>query len=597
MDKPVEAGRCDPVTLEIVKGSIRAAQAEMEALLERTSMSPVIREKKDYFAGFFDPAGKMIAGTNLPIFGHIVEPFFEHYPSQTMRAGDIYWYNDCYASKGGVSHSPDQVFVAPVMVDGKLAGFSQSWAHFKDIGGAWPGSMSPQATDIYQEGIIIPPVRLAREGVMNDEIMRIFLRNGRFPDEQQGDLRALTAAVKLGERRLLELFERFGWDVVQDAFVRLNEQTRAAVVKQLRSTFRTGRYSFTDQVDSDGLGNGPFAIRFDMDVSDDAITIDTSRSDPQARGPVNFLMNPAVPKMVFGIYALANDPSLLLNEGAMHAVDAVVVKEGTIVQPKFPGPLNQRGLTLLRVQAVCAGLMNVASGGQGPAATNAYSIIFLRGHDPETKAPFLLSDGIGVGHGARPFADGHDAVYYVAQENTPAEFMDQVYPARLVRYGLHCDSGGPGRWRGGTGVVREVMWLGEDAVLAIRLDGMLNPPWGVSGGQSGRPGRCWINPDAPDGREVPGPLSDGTVVKRGDVIRVLTGGGGGWGHPFDRESERVLEDVRGGAVSIDGARDDYGVVIDPETMTLDAAATAVRRRDHRPDAKLFHRRDYVEAMV
>ncbi|MBV8168066.1 MAG: hydantoinase B/oxoprolinase family protein, partial [Alphaproteobacteria bacterium] len=334
MDKPVEAGRCDPVTLEIVKGSIRAAQAEMEALLERTSMSPVIREKKDYFAGFFDPAGKMIAGTNLPIFGHIVEPFFEYYPSQTMRAGDIYWYNDCYASKGGVSHSPDQVFVAPVMVDGKLAGFSQSWAHFKDIGGAWPGSMSPQATDIYQEGIIIPPVRLAREGVWNDEIMRIFLRNGRFPDEQQGDLRALTAAVKLGERRLLELFERFGWDVVQDAFRRLNEQTRAAVVKQLRNTFTPGRYSFTDQVDTDGLGNGPFAIRFDMDVTDEKITIDSSRSDPQAKGPVNFLMNPAVPRMVFGIYALANDSSLLLNEGAMHAVDEVTVKPGTIVQPK-----------------------------------------------------------------------------------------------------------------------------------------------------------------------------------------------------------------------------------------------------------------------
>lgn len=590
-------GPCDPVTLEIVKGSVRAAQAEMEALLERTAMSPVIREKKDYFAGFFDPAGKMIAGTNLPIFGHIVEPFFEHYPSQTMRAGDIYWYNDCYGSKGGVSHSPDQVFVAPVMVDGQLAGFSQSWAHFKDIGGAWPGSMSPTATDIYQEGIIIPPVRLAREGVWNEEIMRIFLRNGRFPDEQRGDLRALTAAVKLGERRFLELFERFGWDVVQDAFLRLNEQTRAAVVKQLRSTFTPGRYSFTDQVDTDGLGNGPFAIRFDMAVTGDRITIDSSRSDPQARGPVNFLMNPAVPRMVFGIYALADDPSLLLNEGAMHAVDEVTVKPGTIVQPKFPGPLNQRGLTLMRVQAVCAGLMNVASGGQGPAATNAYSILFLRGHDPKTKRPFMMSDGIGVGHGARPFADGHDAVYYVAQENTPAEFMDQVYPARLVRYAMNTDSGGPGRWRGGTGVVREIMWLGEDASLAIRLDGMLNPPWGVTGGQSGRPGRCTINPGTPDEREVPGPLSDGTIVKRGDVVRVETGGGGGWGHPFDRDPARVLEDVLGGYVSVAGARDDYGVVIDPATRAIDEVATAARRRDHRPAAKLFHRREYRDAMT
>lgn len=597
MDNVAEPGLCDPVTLEIVKGSLRAAQTEMEALLERTAMSPVIREKKDYFAGFFDPAGKLVAGTNLPIFGHIVEPFFDYYPSQTMRSGDIYWYNDCYASKGGVSHSPDQVFVMPVLFDGQLAGFSQSWAHFKDIGGAWPGSMSPQATDIYQEGIIIPPVRLAREGVMNDEIARIFLRNGRFPDEQQGDLRALTAAVKLGERRFLELFERFGRDVVNDALRRLNAQTREAVVKQLRSTFRPGRHSFTDQVDSDGLGHGPFAIRFDMEVTHDRIAIDTSRSDPQAQGPVNFLMSPAVPRMVFGIYALANDPSLMLNEGAMHAVDEVVVKPGTIVQPHFPAPLNQRGLTLLRVQATCTGLMNVASGGQAPAATNAYAIIFLRGYDPATKKPFLLSDGIGVGHGARPFADGHDAVYYVAQENTPAEFMDQVYPARLVRYAMHCDSGGPGQWRGGCGVVREIEWLGEDATLAVRLDGMLNPPWGVAGGQSGRPGRATINPGRPDERVLDGPLTDGTIVRRGDVVRIETGGGGGWGHPFDRDVAHVLDDVLGGYVSVAGARDDYGVVIDPATQAIDTAATAALRRDHRPTAKLFHRREYRDAMV
>jgi N-methylhydantoinase B len=592
-----EPGRCDPVTLEIIKGSLRAGQAEMEALLERTAMSPVIREKKDYFAGFFDPSGKMIAGTNLPIFGHIVEPFFEHYPSQTMRPGDIYWYNDCYGSKGGVSHSPDQVFVMPVFFDGKLAGFSQSWAHFKDIGGAWPGSMSPHATDIYQEGIIIPPVRLAREGVWNDEIARIFLRNGRFPDEQQGDLRALTAAVKLGERRFLEIFERFGWDVVHNAFERLNEQTRAAVVQHLRSSFHPGRYSFTDKVDSDGVGNGPFSIRFDMEVTEDRITIDSSRTDPQSPGPVNFLMNPAVPRMVFGIYALSNDASLLLNEGAMAAVDEVKVKEGTLVQPKFPGPLNQRGLTLMRVQAVCAGLLNVASGGKAVAATNAYAIIFLRGHDPKTKKPFMLSDGIGVGHGARSFADGHDAVYYVAQENTPAEFMDQIYPARLVSYSIHTDSGGPGQFRGGCGVVREVMWLGDDATLATRLDGMLNPPWGVSGGQSGRPGRCTLNPGTSKEQLVDGPLTDGTLVRRGDIIRVETGGGGGWGHPFDREVERVLDDVLGGYASIEGARADYGVVIDAAKQTFDLAATERLRGTQRPPAKLFHRRDYVEAMI
>jgi len=293
---------------------------------------------------------------------------------------------------------------------------------------------------------------------------------------------------------------------------------------------------------------------------------------------------------------MASDPSLIINEGAMHAVDEVIVKPGTVVQPEFPAPLNQRGLTLMRVQGVCAGLMNVASGGQGVAGTNAYALIFLRGHDPVRNKPFLMSDGIGVGHGARPFADGHDAVYYVAQENTPAEFMDQVYPARLRRYSMHVDSAGPGRFRGGSGVVREVEWLGGEAKLATRLDGMHNPPWGVGGGQSGRPGRCTINPGTPEEKILDGPLTDGTIVRRGDVIRVETGGGGGWGHPFDREPERVLDDVLGFYVSIEGARADYGVVIDPETLTLDEAATA-RLREARPMAKLFHRREYRDAMV
>ncbi len=420
---------CDPVTLEIVKGSLRAAQLEMETLLERTAVSPVIREKKDFFAGYFDPQGALITGTNLPIFGHIIQPLFDYYPSQEMRPGDLYWYNDCYASKGGVSHSPDQVFAAPVYYQGRLVGFSQSWAHFNDIGGAWPGSMSPTATDIFQEGIMIPPVRLYREGVINEEIYRIFLRNSRFPEELKGDIRAMIAAVRLGDKRFIELFERFGADMVEDAFRKLNRQTRDGMVRQLRETFRPGRYDFADAIDGDGQGNGPFKIRMTLDVTPDKISIDTTRTDDQAPGPVNFLMNPAVPRMVFGIYAMARDPSLLINEGAMHAVDEVKVREGSLVQPKFPAPLNQRGLTMIRVQNVCAGLMNVASGGESVAASAAYSIFFLRGHDKATGQPFLIADGVGVGHGARPFADGHDGVYYVAQENNPAEFLDQMYPA------------------------------------------------------------------------------------------------------------------------------------------------------------------------
>src|SRR5258708_40117952 len=164
-----ERERCDPVTLEIGRGALRATQSEMEAVIERTAMSPFIREKKDFYAALFDGTGQLVVGSNLPVFGDVVGPIAEHYPLPTMRPGDIYWFNDCYASRGAVSHSPDQVFVAPVFAEGKLSGFAQSWAHFNDVGGLRPGSLSPDAVDIFPAGVIIPPIRLARDGEVNHE--------------------------------------------------------------------------------------------------------------------------------------------------------------------------------------------------------------------------------------------------------------------------------------------------------------------------------------------------------------------------------------------------------------------------------------------
>jgi N-methylhydantoinase B/oxoprolinase/acetone carboxylase alpha subunit len=218
-------GCCDPVTLEIIRGALRATQSEMEALIERTAMSPFIREKKDFYAALFDEAGRLIVGSNLPIFGDVIGPIAEIYPLNTMRLGDIYWYNDCYASRGAVSHSPDQVFACPVFCDGELVAFAQSWAHFNDIGGMRAGSLSPDCEEIFQEGIIVPPVRIARDGHFNDELLRVFVRNSRFPAMALGDTRASIAAIRLGERRLIELFERFGRERMRDAFEQLLART------------------------------------------------------------------------------------------------------------------------------------------------------------------------------------------------------------------------------------------------------------------------------------------------------------------------------------------------------------------------------------
>ena len=248
----------------------------------------------------------------------------------------------------------------------------------------------------------------------------------------------------------------------------------------------------------------------------------------------------------------------------------------------------------MRVMTTCLGLINVATEGKGVASNNVYVIYYLRGRANAAGEKFLLTDGIAVGYGARPFADGIDAVYLIANENYPAEFLDLSYPVRLLRYGINPDSGGPGRWRGGCGVVREIEVLAEEAMLSIRIDSVDNPPWGVAGGKSGRGGRCVINPGRGDERVIV-PMSDGTILRRGDVLRIETGGGGGHGHPFDREPGQVRRDVRGGFVSRDSARDDYGVTLSEDGFEIDHSETERLRRRRFP-TKLFHRGTYHDVL-
>lgn len=584
---------CDAITLEIVRGAIRAAQAEMEALLERTAISPFIREKKDFYTALFDADGVMAVGSDLPIFGDIVGPVAREFPLATMQDGDLYWYSDCYGSNGAVSHSNDQVFLAPVFVEGRRVAFVMGWAHFVDIGGLRPGSISPDATDHFQEGIVIPPIRLQRGGTTNEAALKIFWRNSREPAASQGDTRALMAAVRLGEKRVAEIFARFGVDVVADALAQLLERTRATVRRHLLATFPVGTTRFTDMIDGDGHGSGPVRMRFALTrTGDDRLILDATGTDDQTRGPVNFLMNPDVPGMALGLYFLAGAPGQVLNAGAPRALDEVRLRPGSLLAPCNPAPLGMRGLTMMRVLAAMHGLVATATDGKGaPAAHAAYVIIQLRGQAGPRR--FLMSDGIGVGYGARPFADGTDAVYFVAQENYPAEFLELNYPVRLRAYAMNRDSGGAGRHRGGCGLVREYEVLADSAMLAVRIDGVKNPPWGVAGGMGGGPGRVLVNPGTNRMREI-APLSDGTMLEKGDILRIETGGGGGFGHPFDRAPEAVLADVLGGFVSEDAARRLYGVAV--AGGAIDAEATQALRA-LRPEAAMFHRTVYADVLA
>jgi N-methylhydantoinase B len=231
----------DAVTVEIIKGALRSAQAECEALLERTAMSPVIREKQDYFIGFYGADGRLVTGTKLALFGDVMRPILDRFPAEDIRPGDIFWYNDCYISRGGVSHTSDQVFATPVFVGDRLVAFAQSWAHFRDIGGAWPGSNTPGTESIFQEGIMVPPVRLYREGVLNTDLFETFVRNSRFPQHARGDTRALTAAVRLGEKRLGELFARFGTETLLGAVEAMIDQS-SRVFRRSRRWRRQGQW-------------------------------------------------------------------------------------------------------------------------------------------------------------------------------------------------------------------------------------------------------------------------------------------------------------------------------------------------------------------
>ncbi len=569
---------CDAVTLEIIRGAARAAQAEMEALLERTAMSAFIREKKDFYTALFDASGAMAVGSDLPIFGDIVGPVAAKFPLDSMRPGDLYWYNDCYGSNGAVSHSNDQVFLAPAFVGGQRIGFVMGWAHFSDIGGLRPGSLSPDATDHFQEGIIIPPVRLMRGGETNEALLEVFWRNGRYPTQSRGDTRALMAAVRLGEKRLEEIAERFGPPVLADAFAQLLSRTETLVRAKLCATFPVGTTRFTDAIDSDGQGHGPFKIRLALTrTPDDRFILDTTETDDQAQGPVNLLMHPDVPGMALGLYFLQGEHGQVLNAGGPRALDEVRLRPGSLLAPRAPAPLGLRGITMMRLLAAFHGLVATARAGEAPAAHSAYVVLTLRGNG------FLMSDGVGVGYGARPFADGTDAVYFVAQDYYPVEFMELSYPVRLLRYALHPDSGGAGRFRGGCGVMRDYEILCDEATLAVRLDTVINPPWGVAGGMSGGTGSAIINPGRPDERRLPS-LSDGTRLKRGDIVRLVTGGGGGWGHPHDRPVEAVLADVRGGFVTAEAAWRDYGVSPDGT------------RHGARPATKAFHRGEYADVL-
>jgi N-methylhydantoinase B len=585
----------DTVTLELIKGAIQSARVEMEALIERSAMSPFIREKKDYFTAFFDRDGRLVVSTALPMAaGNLIDCIFERYPRDDMRPGDLYLYNDSYGSHGAVSHNNDMVFIAPVFSEARIVAFAEAWGHLWDIGGMVPGSISPAATDVFQEGIVVPPSRVLRDGVWNEELIRTFVRNTRFPDMVRGDLSAIMAAVRLGGRRMEEIAERFGTGAVEAAFAGMLDQSERALRKAFAERVPDGRYSFRDYIDSDSVSEKSYAVAVTVEKRGETVTLDYSASDNQAQGAINFIMDSSVPKTMCGLYFTGQETGVALNGGFHRAVGEVTTRPGSIVSPREPAPLGMRSHCLTRVNSSLFGAFAKATGGNVPAASSVYVLYYLRSWNKERTELDLCIEGLAVGFGARPHADGIDAVYYVAQKNYPIEFAEMEFGVRIEGYAMNMDSGGPGLHRGGCGIVRDLRVVGDEAVIGLRMDNIRWPAWGVKGGMGGGAGRIVVNPGTADERELR-PMSEGNKLKRSDLVRIMTPGGGGWGSPLERAAEQVRDDVLDGFISAESAARDYGVVLTANLIDVDAAATDARRKElARMPRGLFHRHAYFD---
>jgi len=590
----------DPIVVEIIKGALKACGDEMESVIVRTSMSPFIREKGDHFSGLTDRRARLLYTTNDRAGPGLIEAMWEKYPADSMKPGDVYWMNDSYLARGAISHMPDMCFVAPAFFGDELIGYSLCFGHFWDIGGSRPGSISPHSTDIFQEGLAVPQIRIVHEGRLNDELYRIILRNSRFPEMLEGDTRAMMAATKIGQSRLAELFERYGHDLVEASFEELLSRSEKVVRKHVAQFSRPGRHTFADYVDDDCVTETPYRIELSVEIDADGVAlVDCSGSDDQAKGPINYLLHPDICRMMLTRFLLHDDQSALQNQGAYRSIGEVKLRPGSILQPMRPAPIGLRAHTLHRFLNGVLGVFAQATDGGAPAGSPDYVIIIMHTLDPHTGKYVLCTDGLGVGQGARPFADGLDVIYSRRQKNYPIEFLEGTYAMRIERYGIAPDSGGPGKYRGGLGIIRDYRVLAESVTLATRMANRKTPPWGVKGGQAGRTGGIWINPGKAGERFVPG-FSDGIKLDKGDLVRIVSAGGGGYGDPLEREPVRVEDDVADGFISFAAALTDYGVVLDPDTLRVDLDATlrtrAARRAQRTGPLPFFDRGPQFEAM-
>ena len=572
----------DPVTLEVMRNAFQSVAEEMGAALIRTALSPNIKDRRDCSTGVYSAAGELIAQAehiplHLGLMPSVVKSTLRIFPVTTLQPGDAVITNDPYVSG---SHLPDICIVSPVFHEGNCLGIVANLAHHVDIGGIVPGGMPTISTEIFQEGLRIPPVRICKNGRVDDEILSLITHNVRTPREAIGDVQAQIAANNIGERRLLEIARKHGaasTAAYMDELIAYSERRMRARLRDLPR----GVYAFADVLEGDGLTDDLLTIKVRVEIDADRVIVDFTGSSPQTQGSVNCTRPVTLACTYFALKAVI-DPDLPSAGGTFRPVE-VITPEGSIVNPRFPAPVSNANInTAQRIADVVLGALSTALPDTVPAASSgSMSVFTVGGIHPRTGAYYSYVETYGGGQGAVFDLDGMDGVHtnMTNTRNTPAEVIETAYPLRVDRYGLVPDTDGPGRFRGGLGLTRELTVLGHSATINLSSDRLKIGPWGLAGGRPG--GTVASSLELPTGECVTLPSKTTRSVKAGTRIILRTAGGGGYGDPCLRDPQHVRRDVLNGCISIERAQTEYGVRFDPDTLEIQLEHTAAAEEPDR----------------
>jgi N-methylhydantoinase B len=560
----------DLVTVNIVGATMESICREMGIVLMKTAYSTIFSEALDFTCGLANMEGDMMAVADycpsqiggMPL---LVKSCLREIPASEIEEGDIILHNDPY--RGGL-HTPEHTFFKPIFVDGELMGFAVAIGHIQEVGGMVPGGFCGEATEVFHEGIRVPPVKIKKRGKDNVEVWKLLLANVRTPRVNYGDLCALIAAVDLGESRTVQVIKKYGKAVFSKTIHDLLDYSERRMRAELEAV-PDGIYAFRDYIESDGVDEErTYVIEVEVHKFGNEIVIDYAGSSSQAKGPINATLGVAT-SAAYNAVLHMTDPSIPRNSGCFRPI-RVLAPPGTIVNVDYPGPeVGGNTETHPRIVGTILGAMANAVPNRTMAAEGGtHSNFVFGGVDAETGDYFICYDIAGVGWGGRAFADGNDAVDSINGNcrPTPIEVFETRFPWRVEHLAFDCDSAGAGRFRGGVGYTKQMICLNDEVICSQMTDRHVFAPWGLYGGKSGGLGATLVlkagTQTWQDMREAYGKKSTSRYsnvhLKQGDRLRLVSPGGGGYGDPKDRDRALILNDIKQGYVSRAGADRDYG---------------------------------------